>query len=56
MSGFINFILELFMIKHNEQSICLNSYKNKPMKGFRKPATSLKSKDVKLSDLMRRAG
>ena len=45
MPGFINFILELF-----------NSYKNKPMKGFRKPTASLKSKDVKLSDLMRRAG
>ena len=56
MSGFINFILELFMIKQNEQSIGLNAYKNKPMKGFRKPTKSLKSKDVKLSDLMRRAG
>ena len=54
MTNFVNFILELFMIKQSEKSVGLTQFKKEPTLPRKKEA-SIKTKDVKLSDLMRRA-
>ncbi len=54
MTSFVNFILELFMIKQSEQTVGLAQLKKNTVKPAAKEV-SIKTKDVKLSDLMRRA-
>ena len=56
MPAFVNFFLELFMIKQTNKSIGLAQFKKNKASNRPRANTSLKSKDVKLSDLMRRAG
>ena len=53
MSNFMNFILELFMLKQSDKTVGLSHLKKTPHKKS-KSETSIKVKDVKLSDLMRR--
>ena len=55
MTNFINFILELFMIKQSDKTVGLSQFKKASSVKPRAKEVSLKSKDVKLSDLMRRA-
>lgn len=54
MTSFVNFILELFMLKQSKQTVGLAQLKKEPAKPAAKEV-SIKTKDVKLSDLMRRA-
>ncbi len=54
MKTFLNFILELFMIKKSDKTIGLSQYRKVPEKPVKKEV-SIKTKDIKLSDLMRRA-
>ncbi len=54
MKTFLNFILELFMIKKSDRTIGLSQYMKEPVKPVKKEV-SIKTKDIKLSDLMRRA-
>ena len=54
MKTFLNFILELFMIKKSDRTIGLSRYRKEPVKAVKKEV-SIKTKDIKLSDLMRRA-
>ena len=54
MNTFLNFILELFMIKQSDRTVGLSQFKKDPVKPVVKEV-SIKTKDIKLSDLMRRA-
>lgn len=56
MSNFMNFILELFMIKQSDKTVGLSQFKKDAQKKPLKKQPSIKAKDVKLSDLMRHAG
>ena len=56
MPAFVNFFLELFMIKQSDKNIGLAQFKKNKTSNRPRANMSLKSKDVKLSDLMRRAG
>ena len=55
MSNFMNFILELFMIKQSDKTVGLSQIKKNADKKPRAKEVSIRSKDVKLSDLMRHA-
>lgn len=55
MSNFMNFLLELFMIKPSDKTVGLTQFKKVAEKKPRKKEVSIKAKDVKLSDLMRHA-
>ncbi len=55
MSDFLNFLQDVFMIKKDDSiKVGLSSFK-KPVVEPRRKDVSIKTKDVKLSDLMRRA-
>ena len=56
MKDFLNFIQEIFMIKKEDSSVKvgLSQFKREEIKP-RLKEVSIRNKDVKLSDLMRRA-
>lgn len=53
METFVNILQKIFMFEKEPQRIGLSQFKE-PVKQEKKKSPSLKSKDVKLSDLMRR--
>ena len=55
MKNMINFILELFMIKHSQRAVGLTQFQKTLEEKSKPKEISIKAKDVKLSDLMRRA-
>lgn len=56
MDKFLNFIQEIFMVKSDDGiKIGLSQFKMQEIKPIRKKDVSIRTKDVKLSDLMRRA-
>lgn len=54
MNTFLNLIQKFFIFEKEPQKIGLSQLKEPVL--IKKEAPSIKSKDVKLSDLMRRAG
>lgn len=55
MNDFINFLKDVFMLKKEDNiKVGLTQFKREPVKNAPKEV-SIKTKDVKLSDLMRRA-
>ena len=54
MKSIINFIKEIFMINQDEMHVGLSQFRNTTVTPVKKDL-SIKNKDVKLSDLMRRA-
>lgn len=56
MKDFLNFLQEIFMMKNdNSVKVGLTQFKREEVKP-RLKEVSIRNKDVKLSDLMRRAG
>ena len=56
MGAIINFLKEILMIKENDNiKIGLTQFKEPVIKSARAKTPSIRNKDVKLSDLMRRA-
>lgn len=53
METFLNIIQKFFIFEKEPQKIGLSQFKDPPVSKKQEP--SIKSKDVKLSDLMRRA-
>ena len=57
MNGFLNFLQELFTMKNNDEiKVGLTQFKQPTIEPVKKEEVSIRTKDVKLSDLMRRAG
>ena len=55
MSDFLNFLQDIFMIKKDDgMKVGLSSFK-KPVASPMQKEVSIRNKDIKLSDLMRRA-
>lgn len=55
MNEFFGLLQEIFMIKKDETKVGLSQFKNESPRPVLKDV-SIRNKDVKLSDLMRRAG
>lgn len=53
MNEFIGMLQEIFMIKKEDTKVGLSQFKREKIEPIRKDV-SIKTKDVKLSDLMRR--
>lgn len=54
MKGILNFIQEIFMVK-NESSIGLSQFRKAPEAILVQPKVQKQTKEVKISDLMRRS-